>query len=380
MWIVDSGILVSETFLIQSLENLKQIFDVTAVSGGRKTNNGVSGVHYTSFARKRITLWHTIFRKITGVDLIAQTKQRRARSFIQNQQRIHPINVAWIHFGTTAVLVYKELKTQRIPYFIQVHGVDVTSHFSLKSYKESFIEAANGSNGVICSSAHIRKLCVLAGVQPAKVTVVKNALNVDEVLEIKEKKTAFPSFVHFGRLTEKKHPVATLLAFKLVLEKHPNARLTFIGDGPVRQELEARIQKEGVKDQVNLLGAMNRMEALPIVANHWVFCQHSVTSSQGDQEGFANSLAEAALLGLPVVSTWHNGIPENVMNGETGFLVHEFDFEGMAERMLELANSLELREKFGQQGRNRIVGLCNPEERVESLRDLLNRRLPGTLI
>jgi len=149
IWIVDSGIRVSETFLIQSLENLRQIFDVTAVSGGRKTNNSVSGVRYTSFARKRITLWHTIFRKVTGVDLIAKTKQRRARNVIQKQQRIHPINVAWIHFGTTAVLVYKELKTQRIPYFIQVHGVDVTSHFSSKPYKASSPWPTSGFSSII---------------------------------------------------------------------------------------------------------------------------------------------------------------------------------------------------------------------------------------
>ena len=131
--------------------------------------------------------------------------------------------------------------------------------------------------------------------------------------------------------------------------------------------------------QVHILGAMTRDQALPIIASHWVFCQHSVTSLQGDQEGFANSPAEAALLGLPVVSTWHNGIPEHVIHELTGFLVREFDFEEMANRMMQLIESEDLRVEMGRKGKESIIELCDPSVRVGAVRQLLTERLPMEL-
>lgn len=68
----------------------------------------------------------------------------------------------------------------------------------------------------------------------------------DETIE----KTAHASFVHFGRLTEKKHPIATLEAFKLVEAEIPEDIMTFIGDGPLKSELLERIEGSAVKDRV----------------------------------------------------------------------------------------------------------------------------------
>ena len=185
-------------------------------------------------------------------------------------------------------------------------------------------------------------------------------------------KTAHPSFVHFGRLTEKKHPIATLEAFMEVFQSIPKARLTFIGDGPLREELNRRIAAYGLEKVVTCIGSLEQSLALREVQRHWVFVQHSVTSKSGDQEGFALSPAEAALMEMPVVSTLHNGIPEHVIDGETGYLVNEFDYETMAERMIELAGNSELRSEMGEAGRANILGLCHSGKRFEALRELLN--------
>lgn len=116
---------------------------------------------------------------------------------------------------------------------------------------------------------------------------------------------------------------------------------------------------------------MERAEALKEVQPHWVFVQHSVTAKSGDQEGFALSPAEAALMETPVVSTWCNGIPEHVIDGETGFLVNEFDYETMAERMLELARDEGLRAQMGAAGKGNVQDLCNPVMRLDALSALI---------
>ena len=116
---------------------------------------------------------------------------------------------------------------------------------------------------------------------------------------------------------------------------------------------------------------MGRQEALDIVQSHWVFCQHSVTASDGDQEGFGLSPAEAALLGMPVISTVHNGIPEHVEDGKAGILTREWDIEGMADAMIRLAQNPELRNSMGTKGRENILGLCAPETRSNAIQALL---------
>ena len=106
---------------------------------------------------------------------------------------------------------------------------------------------------------------------------------------------------------------------------------------------------------------------------HWIYAQHSVTAISGDKEGYAISPAEAAAHELPVVSTIHNGIPEHVIDGETGFLVPEFDYESMAERIIQLIQNPMLAKKMGRAGRNNILALNNPQKRIDKIYNLLEK-------
>ena len=66
-----------------------------------------------------------------------------------------------------------------------------------------------------------------------------------------------------------------------------------------------------------------------------VFVHHSITSSNGDQEGIPTALMEAMAMELPVISTIHSGIPELVQNGVNGYLVQEKDINTYAKKMSE---------------------------------------------
>jgi glycosyltransferase involved in cell wall biosynthesis len=182
-----------------------------------------------------------------------------------------------------------------------------------------------------------------------------------------------PSIAFLGRLTPKKHPVALIEAFRLVNDEIPSATLTLIGDGPERERVEQRIERHGLGDCVTMHGALPHEEALSIVRTHWVYAQHSVTTLDGDQEGFGISLAEAALLQLPVVSTLHDGIPEQVVDSETGFLVREHDYETMAERLVELLDAPDCVEKMGVAGCENIKALCSGQRRTDVIKNILHR-------
>ena len=69
-----------------------------------------------------------------------------------------------------------------------------------------------------------------------------------------------------------------------------------------------------------------------------VFVHHSITSKKGDQEGIPNALVEAMAMEMPVLTTFHSGIPELVSHGVNGFLCEENDVLTYSEQMDQIYN------------------------------------------
>ncbi|NNJ24862.1 glycosyltransferase family 4 protein [Alienimonas chondri] len=283
-------------------------------------------------------------------------------------------DVAYVDDGRAASLAVGPLTAANVPFAVHFHGSDVTTSLADDAYRRSLPAVFDGAGALVTASHHMRRLLVLEGADPERCRVIRLAVRTDGVEPVPwaERRTQPPSVAYFGRLTAKKHPVALIEAFAIARRAVPNARLTMIGDGPERDRVVHRIKRLGLSDAVRLSPGVPRAEGLVTVAGHWVFAQHSVTAVSGDQEGFALSPAEAALLELPIVSTWHNGIPEHVADGETGLLVREHDYEAMGERLAELLADPDRCEAMGRAGRERVSALCPPNARGEAIDALLS--------
>jgi glycosyltransferase involved in cell wall biosynthesis len=85
------------------------------------------------------------------------------------------------------------------------------------------------------------------------------------------------------------------------------------------------------------------------------FVQHSLVAPDGDSEGSPVAVMEAQLSGLPVVATRHAGIPEVVLEGESGFLVDEGDVAAMAVAIAKLIKDPALAARLGDCGRRRVL-------------------------
>ena len=72
-------------------------------------------------------------------------------------------------------------------------------------------------------------------------------------------------------------------------------------------------------------------------------------------EGFCNAVLEAQAMGLPVVCSDADGLPENVDDGETGFVVPRRDAQSLAEKLAVLSREAVLRQKMGEAGRRRVL-------------------------
>jgi len=136
---------------------------------------------------------------------------------------------------------------------------------------------------------------------------------------------------------------------KLILLNIKNVKLRLIGKGFFEQEIRKFVEKNHLIEYVDILGPIKygSKEMLTELKNADVFIHPSVTT-KNDKEGIPGSIVEAMLTGLPVISTFHGGIPYIINDGVTGFLVKEWDVDELSKKIKMLKNDITLREKIGR--------------------------------
>lgn len=138
----------------------------------------------------------------------------------------------------------------------------------------------------------------------------------------------------------------------------------------MREATEAEINTQRLKEDVDLIGQIPHDSVPELMHESDIYTQHCLTASDGDKEGMGITFAEASAIGLPVVATRHNGIPDVVKHGETGFLVPERDVDEMADRITELARDPQLRNQFGEAGRRHIMQNFRLDQQVAKMKQL----------
>jgi len=168
----------------------------------------------------------------------------------------------------------------------------------------------------------------------------------------------------------------TILAFKKVLQRLPEAKLVMVGDGMLQDVCRQIIRSLHSEHAVTLRGAAEHDQVAQLMRESRFLVQHSLVPKSGDSEGTPVGILEAGAAGLPVVSTAHGGIVEAVVHGKTGFLVNEGDIDGMAEHMYELLTNRELAIEMGKQAREHISRNYNMEDSIQQLKAIIGRCVP----
>ena len=169
-----------------------------------------------------------------------------------------------------------------------------------------------------------------------------------------------------GRLVEKKGIEYSIRAVAQLAKDYP-IEYNIIGDGPLREQLQQLIHDLGVSNIVKLLGEKQQEELIEILKNCHIFTAPSVTAADGNQDAPVNVLKEAMAIGLPVVSTYHGGIPELVEDGISGCLVPERDVDALAEKLGYLIEHPEIWSQMGRAGRAYVEAHYNIHKLNEQL-------------
>jgi glycosyltransferase involved in cell wall biosynthesis len=264
----------------------------------------------------------------------------------------HGVTVVLAEYGPTGALVADVCAALGLPLHVIFHGLDASAllrHATVRRrYKHLWPRAAS----VICVSRALADRLVATGCPEPLVHIVP--CGVDETAFLPG--TPEPGRVlAIGRLVEKKAPQLTIRAFATIAGRFPEAHLDLVGDGPLRPLCEAAITEAGLGGRVTLHGPLPHAACGALMRRAAVFAQHSVTAATGDTEGSPVAIAEAMATALPVVATRHSGIPEQVEDEVTGYLVAEGDVAGMGERLARLLAEPERARAMGEAGRARFL-------------------------
>ncbi len=181
-------------------------------------------------------------------------------------------------------------------------------------------------------------------------------------------------FLIISGLTPQKGHIFLLKAFMNALSKNEHITLSIVGEGPQKNEIANYITENQLGEKVYMLGPVvyGSKEHLEFLASHDVFIHPSLTDVNGDKEGIPGAIVEAMASGLPVISTYHAGIPFIIENGRTGLLVNEHDTIALTEAILNMADSVNLRKKIGLAGQKFAFENLDLKEKEIELENIYN--------
>ncbi len=284
-----------------------------------------------------------------------------------------------VHFANRAAHTALFLKKiSGIPFSVTAHGQDFMKDLGSDDLLREICAAAEF---VAAETDYSRELlCARCPDSAAKIHRVYNGMDLErfpaphhEAARPRHGAQAMVAPYHVPRIIS----VGRLVAFKgfddLIDACAELARRGFdftcdiIGDGPLRNMLQAKIEGLNLSSRINLLGSLSQRAVLEKIQAADIFALASVIDAQGASDVFPTVILEAMASARPVVSTRLAGIPELVVEGETGVLVSPGDIPALTEALQHLLCDGELRLRYGRAGRQRIEQHFRIEDTVAPL-------------
>jgi glycosyltransferase involved in cell wall biosynthesis len=270
-----------------------------------------------------------------------------------------------------------------IPAVHTIHGSSFhrgQSALAFNVYRQLERWAARKTDAFISVCDSLTDQYVDAGIAPRdKFTTVYSGMDVDPFLnpprsrdETRKQLGLQPEHVavaKVARLFHLKGHKFLIEAARAVIDRCPDVRFVLIGDGILREQFEQRISELGLSEHFILTGLVPP-EQIPELVNAADIVAHT-----SEWEGLARVLPQGLISGKPVVSYDVDGAREVVIPGETGYLLPVEEITGLADAICELAESSELRNRLGENGRARFTEVFRHQTMTAQIRDVYQQVL-----
>jgi len=199
------------------------------------------------------------------------------------------------------------------------------------------------------SNAAARSVSDAIGVLRSKIDVVYNSCSITAY----RTESASPIILTAGHLFVYKNPEVWLEVARTVLLECPVSRFVWLGDGELLETIREKVKELSLEERILLPGYVSEPSSWYTQAQ--IYFQPSLRESHGI------AVLEAMASGLPCVVADSGGLPESVVDGETGYVCQPADSIAFAGRIIELLGDKALRERMGITGQHRVEK-CFSEE------------------
>ena len=244
------------------------------------------------------------------------------------------------------------------------HANDIFAPGDFEIGLDQLMESARSIVTVSDFAAHFLKKRFPASV--AKIRRVYNGIDLNDFRR-SDFSSPIPSIMAVGRLIEKKGFTDLICACEVVRKRGREFRCQIIGEGPLEKALRAQIDAGGWQGQVEVAGPRPQSEVRERLAGATLFVLPCIAEPSGAMDNLPTVIMEAMAAGLPVISTQIGGIPEMVVENETGLLVSPNDPSALAGAIEKLLFDPAVAKKFGQAGYERACALFSIEKNVRDL-------------
>jgi colanic acid/amylovoran biosynthesis glycosyltransferase len=273
------------------------------------------------------------------------------------------------HYGRNGLkaIMLKDLGIIQGKIIVAFHGYDISRYLQIHG-EDIYDYLFSKADLLQPISRHWQQKLIALGCNETKITVHHMGIDCNKFTFISHRASRKQiRLVSIARLVEKKGLQYGIEAVSKLVPSYPHLEYQIIGDGVLQADLQRLIDQLNVGENVKLLGWREQQEVAAIIADADLVLAPSVTSLDGDCEGIPVSLMEAMAEGLPVVSTYHSGIPELIQDGVSGYLVAEREVDTLAAKINYLLINPEIGREMGLAGRK----IVETDYNIEILNDLL---------
>ena len=319
----------------------------TFIYGSLRAVHDAGNFSVRVFASRRLLPERFPWDDVTLVDGFARTRYLATRSAGRFASWASSVKLIHAHLGQTGPYAMAGAEKAGIPFVVSYYGHDVVMYKTRERFaswawwytltrKKVFTRAAK----ILVLSQHMQRALEAQGCPADKLEVVR--LGVDLSRFAGAAKLARDTtrdrplrVLMVGREVDKKGFDDGLRACKGAIDRGLACEVTVLGtDGPLKPQLQALAGELGVP-----VAWPDPASPVPDAMAHAdVLLVPSRTAVNGDEEGTPTVIIEAGAAGLPVISTRHAGIPEQIIDGETGLLCPERDPVALTEALLALAD------------------------------------------
>jgi len=296
-----------------------------------------------------------------------------APGFAQRLSALKPV-LMHAHYAANGFRVLPLVKHLRLPLVVTLHGSDITAtdtryeplRFGQRRYLANKEKLQKNGSLFLAVSNFLRRKLLQQGFPQEKVLVHYIGVNTSIFHPASTERERLILFV--GRFVECKGVELLIQAAAEVQNHLPDTELVLIGDGSLRSSLE--IQAKSLLRRYQFLGACSPEDVRMWMNRASVICAPSIRARSGAEEAFGMVCAEAQAVAKPVVAFNSGGISEVVAHERTGFLAPEGNCRALAQYLILLLESPELRQQFGHEGRRRVLEAFDLEQRTRVLESI----------